>query len=108
MSPDRADVGKEWKHGETEEKSADEDEDSLIKAVSEESLSLLKSLNYLIGAEYTKSTLNPVEYEFLTKSLGYTDDEVRKGAYRISTADRSHFNKWLCSRLTDSVSRLQK
>jgi flagellar biosynthesis GTPase FlhF len=104
-TPDKPEVGKQWKEESPEEPEATEKSKKSDKEIKKslsaprEATELLKSFNSGLEAEIRRSKLKSVEVEFLTKHLGYSEDDIIKGRAIISGRDRHKFNEWLLSRL---------
>lgn len=105
-SPDRADVGGKWKHGDDEDSVSSEVDSELKKEEKvEKSIELLKSLNNTIHD--LKTIPSPVEMEFLTDVMGFRKSDILKGLVVLKGKDRHRFNEWVIDRLNKSLPSLK-
>ena len=82
----------------------EEDDEEVEKSLS--GLDIVKSLNVSLTRVLSKNALNPIEREFLTQELGYTERDILKGSAIISGTDRYRFSEWLIGRMSKSVNSL--
>jgi hypothetical protein len=125
VTEDDPDKGKQWKHDdkdavetsvneklkadeEGEEEEEETTEETAEKALGQNPIEFLKSLNTEVRDELNKVRPNDTESLFMIDVLGLDPAVVSKGQAIITGKDRHRFNEWAQDRLTKSIASLNE